>query len=344
MIRVGLVGYGMASRVFHAPLIAAVPGIAVTAVASGRPEAVQADCPGVRVVAQPETLFADRDIDLVVIATPTASHAPLAAAALAAGKHVVVEKPFATSLEEAHSVAAAAGKHGRHLWVFHNRRWDSDFMAVRDAIAAGMVGDVVHFEATFDRYRPTVIDRWREDGSPGSGLWFDLAPHLVDQMLLLFGMPLAVSAEIATLRPGGRADDWATVILRYPDKRALLRVSVLAAGAAPRFRVHGLSGTLVKQAIDPQEAQIVAGLRPGDADFGIDPDPLVTFDADGSRCEIAAPRGCQQAFYAQVVAALSGHGEGPNRIGEALAVQAVIDAAYRSAREGRVVGLDPDLR
>ena len=339
MIRVGLLGYGMASRVFHAPLIAAVPGIAIAAVASGKPEAVRADMGEVAVVATPEALFADPAIDLVVVATPTATHAPLAIAALRAGKHVVVEKPFATSLAEAQTVAAAAEAAGRKLWVFHNRRWDGDYLAVKAAVEAGTIGRVVHFEATLDRFRPTVIDRWREDGSRGSGLWFDLAPHLVDQALQLFGAPQAVSAEMAAMRDGARADDWALVTLRYPDKRAVLHVSLLAVGAAPRFRVHGTQGSLVKQAIDPQEAQIVAGLRPGDADFGLDPDPLVTIAADGCRSESPVPRGCQQMFYAAVVDALAGRGPGPNMPDEALMVQAVIDAAYRSSREGRVVTL-----
>lgn len=339
MIRVGLVGYGMASRVFHAPLIAAVPGIAVTAVASGKPEAVRVDLGDVAVVPTADALFADPAIDLIVVATPTATHAPLAIAALRAGKHVVVEKPFATSLAEAQAVVTAAEVAGRKLWVFHNRRWDGDFMAVRDSIQAGTIGRVVHFEATFDRFRPDVIDRWREDGSPGSGLWFDLAPHLVDQALQLFGPPQAVSAEMAALRDGARADDWALVTLRYPDKRVVLHVSLLAIGAAPRFRVHGTQGSLVKQAIDPQEAQIVAGLHPGDPDYGLDPDPLVTIAADGRRRESAVPRGCQQMFYASVAESLTQGGTGPNTIDQALMVQAVIDAAHRSSRDGRVVTL-----
>ncbi|GAC1407825.1 MAG: oxidoreductase [Novosphingobium sp.] len=339
MIRVGLVGYGMASRVFHAPLIAAVPGIAIRAVASGKSDAVRADLGDVAVVGTPEALFADPEIDLVVVATPTATHAPLAIAALQAGKHVVVEKPFATSLVEAREVVAVARAQDRRLWVFHNRRWDGDYLGVKAAIEAGKIGRVVHFEATYDRYRPHVIDRWREDGSPGSGLWFDLAPHLVDQVLQLFGAPQAVSAEMAALRDGGRADDWALVTLRYPDKRAVLHVSLLAIGAAPRFRIHGTEGSLIKQAIDPQEAQIVAGLRPGDAGYGLDPDPLVTFASDGSRSESAVPRGCQQAYYASIVDALTLGGPGPNTVDEALMVQSVIDAAYRSAREGRVVSL-----
>ncbi|WP_295637327.1 oxidoreductase [Novosphingobium sp.] len=339
MIRVGLVGYGMASRVFHAPLVAAVPGIAIMAVASGKPEAVRADLGDVAVVATPEALFSDPAIDLVVVATPTATHAPLAIGALQAGKHVVVEKPFATSLAEAREVVAVAKAQDRHLWVFHNRRWDGDYMGVKMAIEAGAIGQVVHFEATYDRYRPQVIDRWREDGSPGSGLWFDLAPHLVDQALQLFGTPQAVSAEMAALRGGSRADDWALVTLRYPDKRVVLHVSLLAIGAAPRFRIHGTTGSLIKQAIDPQEAQIVDGLRPGDARYGLDPDPLVTIAADGSRSESALPRGCQQAFYASIVDALASDGPGPNTTDDALMVQAVIDAAYRSSREGHVVVL-----
>ena len=339
MIRVGLVGYGMAGRVFHGPLIAAVPGIAIAKVASGKPEAVRADLGDVSIMPTAQALIADAEIDLVVVATPTATHAALAIAALQAGKHVVVEKPFATSLAEAREVVAVAKAQDRRLWVFHNRRWDGDYVGVKAAIEKGAIGRVVHFEATYDRYRPHVIDRWREDGSPGSGLWFDLAPHLVDQALQLFGAPRAVTAEMAALRYGGRADDWALVTLRYPDKRVVLDVSLLAIGAAPRFRIHGTEGSLIKHAIDPQEAQIVASLRPGDAGYGLDPDPLVTIASDGSRSESPVPRGCQQAFYGSIVDALNHSRAGPNTADEALTVQAVIDAAYRSAREGRVVTL-----
>jgi predicted dehydrogenase len=329
----------MAGRVFHGPLIAAVPGIAITKVASGKLDAVRAEVGDVLVVPSAQALFADPEIDLVVIATPTATHASLAIAALQAGKHVVVEKPFATSLVDAREVVAVAAAQNRRLWVFHNRRWDGDYMGVKAAIETGAIGRVVHFEANYDRYRPHVIDRWREDGSPGSGLWFDLAPHLVDQAVQLFGAPQAVSAEMAALRDGGRADDWALVTLRYPDKRVVLHVSLLAIGAAPRFRIHCTNGSLIKQTIDPQEAQIVAGLRPADAEYGLDPDPLVTIASDGRRSESLVPRGCQQAFYASIVDALAHDGPGPNTVDEALIVQAVIDAAYRSAREGRVIVL-----
>lgn len=267
-IRVGLVGYGMAGRVFHAPLIAAAPGLALIAVASSRADEVAAALPGVKVHPAPEALFADASIDLVVIASPTATHAPLAAQALAAGKHVVVDKPFALNLADARALVAQAKAARRSIAVFQNRRWDGDFMTLRRVIGAGLIGEVVEFESRFDRFRPEVRTRWREDGSAGSGVWFDLGPHLIDQALLVLGRPHAVSADLAALRRGGRSDDHAHVVLHYPHARAVLRASMVVAGGAPRFLVHGTGGSLAKHGIDPQEAQLGAGMRPGDAGWG----------------------------------------------------------------------------
>ena len=182
-IRVGLIGYGYAGRVFHAPLIAATDGIELVAVASSRAEAVREALGDVAVAPTPEALIARDDIELVVVATPNDTHASLALAALAGGKHVVVDKPFALSLDEAAPVVAAAERAGRVLAVFHNRRFDSDFLSVQAAIARGDVGEVVHFESHFDRYRPQVRDRWRERAGGGGGIWYDLGPHLIDQAL-----------------------------------------------------------------------------------------------------------------------------------------------------------------
>ncbi|MEC3948013.1 oxidoreductase [Sphingobium sp. HWE2-09] len=341
-IRVGLIGYGMAGRVFHAPLIRATSALDLVAIATSRADAVAALDPAIRCGTQADIL-ADPAIDLVVVATPSATHAAIAADALRAGKHVVVDKPFALSLAEARDLAALANAHGRQLAVFHNRRFDSDFLSIRAAIEDGVVGRVTHFESHFDRFRPEVRDRWREDGSPGSGVWFDLGPHLVDQALALFGAPLAVSADIAALRPGSASDDWAHVVLRYDGMRVVLHASLTApggdAGGSPRFTVHGDKGSIVKWRMDPQEAQLIAGSRPGDAGWGVDPDPVEQRDGDGGVMLRPAAIGCQQLFYSQVAQALLTGQALPISIEEALGVQAVIDAALLSARDGRVVTL-----
>ena len=337
-IRVGLIGYGYAGRVFHAPLIAATDGIELVAVASSRAEAVREALGDVAVAPTPDALIARDDIELVVVATPNDTHAPLALAALAGGKHVVVDKPFALSLDQAAPVVAGAERAGRVLAVFHNRRFDSDFLSVQAAIARGDMGEVVHFESHFDRYRPQVRDRWRERAGGGGGIWYDLGPHLIDQALQLFGMPEAVEASIATLRPGAVADDWAHAILHYAGKRVTLHASMLVAGGSARFTVHGTAGSLVKQRGDQQEAQLLAGMTPGAPGWGEDDDPLVLHDGEGSRA-VPWVAGDQRAFYRGVVDAIRGVGANPVPPGEALAVMAVIEAGLRSSAEQRVVPL-----
>ena len=188
-IHVALIGYGFAGHTFHAPLIAATPGLRLSVVGSRDAGKVQADHPEVAVLADPFAAATDARADLVVIATPNDSHAPLARAALAAGKHVVVDKPFTLDLAQARGLAALAAQHGRLLSVFQNRRWDSDYLGIRQVIDDGLLGEVAHFESHIDRYRPQVRERWREQAGPGSGLWWDLGPHLVDQALHLFGLP-----------------------------------------------------------------------------------------------------------------------------------------------------------
>lgn len=335
-IRVGLIGLGYAGRTFHVPLIGATEGMAITAVASSQPDVAAALLPDAAVVGTAAELVARDDVDVVVVASPNDSHAPLALAALNAGKHVVVEKPFALSLEEARAVAEAAARAGRLLAVFHNRRWDSDFLSVQVAIASGAIGDVVHFESHFDRFRPAVRDRWRERAGGGGGIWYDLGPHLVDQALLLFGMPERVEASLAALRPGASADDWAHVVLHYPDKRIVLHASMLVAGGSARFAVHGTGGSLVKQRGDQQEAQLLAGMVPGAPGWGEDDDPLMLHDGECSRALSLVP-GDQRQFYRALAAAIRGEGHNPVLPEQALGVMAVIEAAIRSADEGRTV-------
>lgn len=338
--RVALIGYGYAGKTFHAPLIAATPGLELAVVASSDPGKVHADLPAVGVVADPLRAIADDRIDLVVIASPNDSHAPLAQAALEAGRHVVVDKPFTVTLAQARALAALAARRGRLLSVFHNRRWDSDFLSVRGAIAGGLVGEVVHFESHFDRFRPEVRARWREQAVPGGGLWFDLGPHLVDQTLHLFGLPDRLAANVSVQREGGRSDDWAHVLLDYGARRALLHGSMLAAGGSARFTVHGTRGSVVKTRIDQQEAQLLRGLRPGDAGWGEDDDPLLHYDGgDAPPRRIAATAGDQRRYYGAIRDALDGRGENPVTPLQAVAVMAVLETAVQSAREGRALPL-----
>lgn len=342
-LRVGLIGYGYAGKTFHAPLIAAVPGLQLAVVASRDAARVHADFPAAEVLADPQALPTRADLDLVVIASPNDSHFPLARAALAAGRHVVVDKPFTLTLAEARELAALAHARGRLLAVFHNRRWDSDFLTLRELVERGTLGRIVHLESAFDRFRPTVRPRWRESAVPGGGLWFDLGPHLLDQALQLFGWPVGIALDADTLRDGGLTDDWFQARLAYPQRRVVLRASMLAAEPAPRFAVHGTGGSWIKQGLDPQEDALKAGERPTwppAAGWGEDRnDSRVTRPSGEALRTEAWPlrAGCQGAFYAAVHAALRGNGPNPVPPEEAVAVMALIELGQRSAREGRTL-------
>jgi predicted dehydrogenase len=340
MIRVVLIGYGYAGRTFHAPLIRATPGFELVAISSSRPERVHADLPDMAVVPSPEDACAMPAVDLVVVATPNDSHAVWAAMALRAGKHVVVEKPIAPTLEQSRELASLALDTHRVLAAFQNRRWDGDFLAVTDLLANAVLGELSHFESHFDRFRPVVRDRWRERAGEGSGLWHDLGPHLVDQALRLFGLPDRVIASLAAQRAGAQSDDWAHVILEYGHLRVVLHTSVLVAAPSPRFVVHGRAGSWIKYGIDVQERLLLAALTPEGAGSSPHGERAVLVDgASGMEHDTPIPRGDYRQFYVQLRDALLGAGPNPVPPAQALAVMAVIETAVRSSGEGRALTL-----
>ena len=340
MIRVGLIGYGLAGKVFHAPLIDAVPQLELTAVATSRVDEVAADWPGTRAVADPDALIADAAIDLVVIATPNATHAPLARAALDAGKHVVIDKPFVVDPADGTALIDLARKRGRVLSVFHNRRWDGDFRTVRALIQSGRLGEVMLYEARWDRFRPALREGWKEAPDRGAGLLPDLGSHLIDQALQLFGRPDAVSADLGCQRPGSRIEDYVELTLHYGAMRAILSASIIVAAARPRFAVHGTRGSFVKHGLDPQEDAMKHGFRPDSAGFGEDtPDAygLIT-DTEGST-RVPTERGDYRCFYQGVAAAIRDGAPPPVDPADALAAIDLIALARRSAAEGRRIDL-----
>lgn len=337
-LRVGLIGYGYAGKTFHAPLISAVPDLELAAVASSQASKVHADWPGVAVLPTPAALIARDDLDLVVIATPNDTHHPLARDALLADRHVVVDKPFTVALDDARELVALAGARRRLLSVFHNRRWDGDFMTLRGLIADGALGRVVEMSSRHDRYRPQVRQRWRESGDPGAGLWFDLGPHLVDQALQLFGRPRAITLERDRLRDGALADDWFHASLRYDRLHVHLHAGMLVAASAPRLAVHGTLASFVKEGLDAQEDALKAGVRPAwppQPGWGVDPGRAsrVTRADDGAAVvePVALQHGAHQAYFAAVAAAIRGEAPNPVPPQEALDVMALIELGIRSA-------------
>jgi predicted dehydrogenase len=339
-LNVALVGYGFVGRIFHAPLIASIDGLVLHTVVSSQAQAVHEDFPDVSVQADLTSALQDSAIDVVVIATPNALHAPQAHAAFDAGKHVVVDKPFTVTVSEATALVAHAERVGRALTVFHNRRWDSDFLTLRAVIARGSLGEVTQFESHFDRFRPEVRDRWRERAEPGAGLWYDLGPHLLDQALQLFGAPVAVMADIAKQRDGAQSDDYFHVTLRYPRLRVVLHASTLVTASDLRFAVHGTKGSFMKNGLDTQEDALKAGRTPGDAGWGFDPRAGVLSVMHGETIESRVTEGVPgdyRQFYCGVRDAIRDGAALPVTAAEAVQVMQLIACGIQSAAERREI-------
>jgi len=326
-IRVALIGFGDAGRLIHAPLISSTPGLTLAVIGSRQGISAASAYPGVAVLPDWPAAARHRDVDLVVIATPNDTHAPLAEAALRAGKHVVVDKPFTVTLAEARALAATAAAAGRELSVFQNRRWDSDFLGIARELAAGRIGEVVEFRSEISRFRPEIRDRWRERAGPGSGIWYDLAPHLVDQALVLFGPPETVQADLQVQRSGGSTIDWFQSLLGYGRRRVILTSSSMAADAGMRFLVRGTTGSLTKRRGDLQDDQLA--------------DALILVAGEGAEpIEITAPAGNHLSYYMALRDALRGEGKLPVTPAQATTLMAIIEAGTQSSDEGRVVRPD----
>lgn len=349
-LRVGIIGYGLAGAVFHAPLVASTPGMAVAAIVTndpGRQAQARADYPGATVYATTEEMLADpSQLDAVVVAAPNRAHVALGVAALEAGLPVVIDKPMAPSSAEAERLMEASRRTGKLLTVFQNRRWDNDFLTIRRLVAADLLGPVVRLESRFERFRPEPKEgAWRERAEPeeAGGLLFDLGAHLIDQAIVLFGPPVSVYAESDMRRSGAAVDDDTFVALRFARGQvAHLWMSVIPRRLGPRFRVVGMRGVYEKQDLDPQEEALRTGARPGDEGWGLEPRERwgrlstevggVAFDGHAE----TAP-GRYEAYYAGLRDALRSGGPPPVDPADSLRVLRVIEAARESARTGTIV-------
>jgi predicted dehydrogenase len=357
-LRVALIGYGSAGRIFHAPLVSGVPGLELACIVTRQYEAVARDWPQTACTTIATEALTDESIDLVVIATPNASHFELARGALLAGKHVVVDKPCTVTMAETDGLLDLARTQGRVLTVFQNRRFDSDFLAMQQVIQSGELGRLVQVESHFDRYRPVVPVRWREQDQPGAGLWFDLGPHLVDQALVLFGMPDTLSLDLACVRDGAVVNDWFHAVLRYDNQHAGLRVilhaSTLVAELGPRWSIHGTTGSFTKFGLDGQEDALKLGQRPQLntlQDWGTDnrPGEVLSFKKVPGldvpvtvRRTAVQPRGNYLAYYAQLRDHLWGLADEPLVAHHQVhAVMQLLTLGEQSAREGRCIQVTP---
>ncbi len=344
MIDVGLIGFGLAGRAFHAQVIRVVPGLRLAAILQRKGNEAAEKYPDVRVVRNLEELLAIPEIRLVVIATPNETHAPLARRCLEAGRDVLVDKPFTTTLEEAKELVGLARKLGRTITVYQNRRYDGDFQAIRRVVAEGTLGRVVRFETNYDRFRPELkVGAWRERPEPGSGILFDLGPHLIDHALVLFGLPEAVSADVRMEREMAQVDDSFDVMLHYPrGLRAVLRSTMLAVAQRPRFVLQGTRGSFFKQTFDRQEVNLRNGLIPEDGAWGEEPieewGVLTTIDNGvEARKSIASDKCDYRNYYANLRDALLGKAELAVSPEQALNVMRVLELARQSCRERRTI-------
>jgi len=344
MIDVGLIGFGLGGKAFHAPVIAAVDGLRLAAVLQRHENTAAEIYPDVKVVRTLDELLAIESIKLVAISTPNDSHFSYVKACLEAGRDVVVDKPFTTTLADAKELAQLARQRGRLLTVYQERRLDGDFRTLQKLIANGELGRLVHFEETFDRCRAQVRDSWKEKVGPGCGVFWDLAPHLIDHALVLFGEPDELLADLRMEREGARNVDAFDVTFYYPSGfRAVMSSTTLAPAARPHFRVRGTRGEFIKQGLDPQEALLRAGQPMGGGSWGLEkPEEWGTLstivgDKTVEDNRIASERGDYQAFYGNVRDVMLGKARPLVTLEEALRVMYALELSEASSAERRVL-------
>lgn len=339
MPRAGLVGFGMAGRVFHAPLLSSVDGIELGAVVERHTDHAAQRYPGIKSYCAIEDLLADRSIDLVVVATPSGTHFEVARQALAAGKHVVVDKPVCVSSTEIAQLVELANGQKRLLIPFHNRRWDGDFLTVQKLLHEHQLGRIVHIDSRFDRWSPGAARRpWKDDLAQGGGVLLDLGTHLVDQALVLCGKPLAVSADVLRERDGEGSDDAFTVRLRYEKCFVALEANALSAPAGARFHVRGTRGNFRKKGVDPQEAALNKITRIAASNWGQEAQAdwgLLYVDVEGGMVSrpVATIAGDYRIFYAAVRDALQGQAPPPVPAVDAWRVARILEWARESSEK-----------
>ena len=359
-IGVAVIGFGLAGRVFHAPFVSAVPGLRLQAIVQRSGDQAAAAYPaqttGVTVVRSLDEVLSNPEIQLVVVATPNETHFSLAKAALEAGKHVVVDKPFAATSDEASQLTNLARDRKCILAPFHNRRWDGDFLTIQQLISDGTLGHLVAMHSHFDRFRPSPRSgTWKEATSAANGMLFDLGPHLVDQALALFGTPDTLTASVRRERESTAIEDAFDIVLTFGALRATLSASMIAAEASPRFLLHGTTGSYRKYGLDPQEPTLVGGgkvpslesaeewLREPESAWGeltLAPDP-VNAPAILERTRVETRPGDYRGFYANVRDAIQQTSELAVTPADGWRVIRLLEMARESSQSGRTMSVGP---
>jgi len=335
-IKTAIIGYGFSAKTFHLPFLNILAHFEVTAISSSNAAAVNNDWPSAQHYATAEQMIVNTDAQLVIITAPNDVHYPLAKLALEHNKHVIIEKPFVTNIADGEALIELANEKKLILSVYHNRRWDGDFLSVKKLMADKTLGNIKHFESHFDRFRPNVVQRWREQAQEGGGILFDLGPHLLDQTLQLFGIPEAITAQCEVMRENSTNVDFFTLTLHYPTMLAQLNASLFSAGPNLRFNIQGDQGHYRKYGLDPQEQCLRDGVAPNQSEWGKE-DPVhygQLYDADSSQ-PIATKHGCYQDYYHHMANAINNDGKPPVSAEDALWNIRLIALAMESSRLGK---------
>ena len=334
-IKTAVIGYGFSAKTFHIPFVTYLNEFELVAISTSKQE-VKDDWPEISHFEQADDLLTQSDAELVIITAPNDVHFKLAKLALENGKHVIIEKPFVTKSDEGEELIALAKKKRLLLSVYHNRRWDGDFLTVQKMLNEQRLGELKYFESHFDRFRPEVRQRWKEQAADGGGLLFDLGSHLLDQAITLFGLPEAISADCKIMRQGSNNVDYFHLILHYPDHLAVLHSDMLSAGPNKRLTINGTAGSYIKYGIDPQEERLIAGAIPSTNDWSEEEPSQYGHFYDANHCQpIKTERGCYQEYFCQVASAIHTGSDCPVTAEEALLNIKLINLAMESSDLGK---------
>jgi scyllo-inositol 2-dehydrogenase (NADP+) len=342
-IIVGIASFGMSGKIFHAPLLSHHKKFRIKRIVEQTKNEAQKLYPGTVISRSFEDLLQDNEIELIVVNTPDQTHFEYAKKSLEADKHVIVEKPFTLIVEQGEALIALARQGKKVLSVFQNRRWDGDFLTVQRILKNQMLGRLVDYEAHFDRYKNYIqTDSWKEQSASGTGILFNLGTHMIDQALVLFGMPTAVTAHLKVVRAGGEVDDWYDIRLHYPDVNVNLKASLLVREPVPRYILHGTSGSFLKWGLDPQEEALKQGKNPNDPDWGKESKEwwgLLNIEKDNGqfREKYETLPGNYNAFYDNIFDSIAHGTELAVKPEEALDVIRIIDAVKKSSVQQKTI-------
>ena len=336
IINTAIIGFGLSGKVFHAPFLHTHSGFNLKKIVERHNDESVKIYPYVEIVRDFKDILTDPDIDLIVVATPNTLHFPMVKESLLAGKHVVVEKPFTPTSKEAEELINIAQTVKRKIFVYHNRRWDGDFLTIKKMLKNKLLGNLTEYEAHFDRFSPEITPgAWRDKDKPGGGILFDLGSHLIDQALQLFGKPESIYADIQAQRKGSKVDDYFKLNLFYPQLKVILTAGMMVKDPGPRFIIHGSNGSFLKYGIDPQEENLVKGLMPDTDDWGTEKPEnggIISTVIDGLHFDgrIETEPGCYQEIYENVYDVIVNNQEMAVKPEDARDVIGIIELAFES--------------